>query len=151
MPASSPKPKTRIGPIKAGPSPFSPRTISVSLRSATCHQHQSQDLPSFHGPKLNPGAKSSKKQILTLPTHLAWERLPETHLSALTSTARASLSSYPSDWPDLQYVPADTGPISANDTRNYVSVSMTLQKTTARGNVTINSTDTAQNPLVNTN
>ena len=28
---------------------------------------------------------------------------------------------------------------------------MTLQKTTARGNVTINSTDTAQNPLVNTN
>ena len=28
---------------------------------------------------------------------------------------------------------------------------MTLQKTTARGNVSINSTDTADNPLVNTN
>lgn len=48
-------------------------------------------------------------------------------------------------------MPADTGPISPNDTRNYVTVAMTLQKTTARGNVSINSTDTAQNPLVNTN
>ena len=63
----------------------------------------------------------------------------------------ASWNSYPTDWPDLQYVPADLGPISPNDTRSFVTIAMTLQKTTARGNVSINSTDTADNPIVNTN
>ena len=88
---------------------------------------------------------------LICPWQLAWERLPEKYLSNVTQSAKASWNSYPDDWPDLQYVPADLGPITLNDTRSFVTIAMTLQKTTARGNVSINSTDTADNPVVNTN
>lgn len=41
--------------------------------------------------------------------------------------------------------------VSVNDTDDYITIFMTLQKTTSRGNVTINSTDTADNPVVNLN
>ena len=43
------------------------------------------------------------------------------------------------------------GPIFSNDMRNFLSIAMTLQKTTARGDVSIKARDTAGNPLVNTN
>ncbi|KAL8901139.1 MAG: hypothetical protein Q9207_005342, partial [Kuettlingeria erythrocarpa] len=83
--------------------------------------------------------------------YLAWERLPNSSFSRLSPSAQADLNAYPPDWPDMQYTPTPLGPILPNDTGNYISLAMTMQKTTSRGDVRINSTDTAANPLVNVN
>lgn len=82
--------------------------------------------------------------------NLAWEHLPESNLANLTASARTDLASYPSDWPDLQYILSGIGLIT-NDTPNNAAVGVVLMKSTSRGNVTINSTDTADNPVVNVN
>lgn len=68
----------------------------------------------------------------------------------LTASARADLSGYPADWPDLQYILNGVGIVS-NATGDYVAVGVLIMKTTSRGNVTISSTDTADNPLVSVN
>jgi choline dehydrogenase len=82
---------------------------------------------------------------------IAWEHLPNVSLARLSNAARDSLAAYPADWPDLQYIPIDLGPIIAGDTGNYLTVAVSVKKTTAHGTVSISSTDTNINPLVNVN
>lgn len=83
-------------------------------------------------------------------TSLAWEHLPSVSRANLTESALADISAYPSDWPDIQYIFNAVGLIS-NVPGDYIAVGVVLMKTTSRGNVTINSTDTGDNPVVSTN
>ncbi len=100
---------------------------------------------------LSSSPPSQQPNELANPANLAWERLPNSSFSRLSPSAQADLNAYPPDWPDMQYTPTPLGSIRPNDTGNYISLAMTMQKTTSRGHVGINSTDTAANPLVNVN
>ena len=80
-----------------------------------------------------------------------WEKLPQPYRSRLTSTALLDLSSFPADFPELELLPQPTTTAVTNDTDNYASIAIALLTTTSRGNVTINSTNTNDNPLVSTN
>lgn len=66
--------------------------------------------------------------------------------------------SFPNDWPDIEYLVLDSyfgagsdSSITAGSGQQYVAASVGLVATFSRGNVTINSTDTAVNPIVNPN
>lgn len=65
---------------------------------------------------------------------------------------------FPADWPDIEYLVLDayfgTGTdssIIAGSRKQYVAASVGLVATFSRGNVTINATDTAFNPVINPN
>ncbi|KAF2230134.1 GMC oxidoreductase [Viridothelium virens] len=82
--------------------------------------------------------------------YIAWEHFPESTYANLSSAARAELSNFPADWPDIQYILSGVGIVS-NMTGNYIAVGVNLMKATSRGCLTINSTDTAVNPVVDVN
>ncbi|KAL9629342.1 MAG: hypothetical protein Q9204_005326, partial [Flavoplaca sp. TL-2023a] len=99
--------------------------------------------------------------ILTNPTTdvLAWEKVP-THLrSNFSSTTLASLSRFPPDWPELEYLSLGaylgyqenlaTG--DPNDGYNYASLAVSIVAPLSRGNLTITSRSTADPPLINPN
>ncbi|PYH40869.1 GMC family oxidoreductase [Aspergillus saccharolyticus JOP 1030-1] len=84
--------------------------------------------------------------------YIGWENLPQPYRSQLSNTTLAALASFPADWPELQYVPVAAATVSTNDTdpaHNYMSWSVTLVATTSRGNLTLNSTNAQDNPLLN--
>jgi choline dehydrogenase len=79
--------------------------------------------------------------------YILWEKLPNASLANIGSAGRNQLEKYPADWPDLQYIFNMQGEAN-NDTRNQASVVVTLQKPSSVGSITINSTDTEDNPIV---
>ena len=78
-----------------------------------------------------------------------WEKLPQNLRSYLSNKTLTDLSTYPADWPELELLTVGASTIPVNDTGNYITISTGLDTFTSRGNVTINSTDTAVNPVVN--
>ena len=80
-----------------------------------------------------------------------WEKLPKPLRSGLSNSTLSELSQFPSDWPELELLPLASTTATVTDTDNYFSVSIAVLATTSRGNVTINSTDTNDNPLVSPN
>ena len=65
---------------------------------------------------------------------------------------------FPDDWPHIEYLVLDAyfgagsdSSITAGSGQQYVAASVGLVATFSRGNVTINSTDTAINPVVDPN
>jgi choline dehydrogenase-like flavoprotein len=81
---------------------------------------------------------------------VAFEKLPS---GAVSNSTRAALdTTFGADWPDVELLPFDLNLVSLTpDGRNYVSSLAGLMSPFSRGNVTINSTDTAVNPIVDTN
>ena len=66
--------------------------------------------------------------------------------------------SFPNDWPHIEYLVLDAyfgsgtdSSIGSKNPRQYVAASVGLVATFSRGNVTINSTNTAINPIVSPN
>ncbi|MCJ1316773.1 hypothetical protein MMC15_002094 [Xylographa vitiligo] len=82
-----------------------------------------------------------------------WEKVPSALRSELSPDALSALSTYPSDWPDLQIIPfaAPFAHVPHDDPGNYFVVSATVLAFTSRGNVTINSASTTVNPIVSPN
>ena len=83
--------------------------------------------------------------------YLAWEKLPAAYRKNFSASASAELDAYPADWPDVQYVVDAFPTFPVNDSADYTSVFVQLEKTSSRGNVTINSTDTSVNPVMSMN
>lgn len=81
---------------------------------------------------------------------VAFEKLP---LGDISNTTRKDLdTTFGADWPDVELLPFDLNLVSlATDSRNYVSSLAGLMAPFSRGNVTINSTNTGENPIVNPN
>ncbi|KAL8989660.1 MAG: hypothetical protein Q9177_001502 [Variospora cf. flavescens] len=81
---------------------------------------------------------------------LGFEKLSKTAISART---RQDLdSTFGADWPDIEHLFFDGTLVgAASDTRNYVSSLAGIIAPFSRGNVTINSTDTARNPIISPN
>ncbi|KAK4175385.1 hypothetical protein QBC36DRAFT_302044 [Triangularia setosa] len=64
------------------------------------------------------------------------------------STAADIDKEFPEDWPTFSYIALDDTFVPQYDGKNYFSMSAALMATFSRGSVTINSIDTAQNPIV---
>ncbi|MBE3044627.1 GMC family oxidoreductase N-terminal domain-containing protein, partial [Candidatus Bathyarchaeota archaeon] len=90
---------------------------------------------------------------------LAWEKVPEPLRSSMSNSTLDALATYPADWPELEYIslsaylgfmensrlgdPGDGG--------NYASLGIALCTPRSRGTVTIESTDTAVQPVIDPN
>lgn len=88
-----------------------------------------------------------------------WEKLPVDLRAHLKNITLEGLSKFPADWPELELTFPDgyAGTLDdfltdePLDGKSYASIAIVLVAPFSRGNVTINSTDTADNPLVNPN
>ena len=76
---------------------------------------------------------------------VAWEKLPAASRANLSETALSDLASFPSDWPELEFIIGDAS--NPNDTNSYTSVIGALVTPMSRGYVTIVSNDTADLPI----
>ncbi|KAL8919634.1 MAG: hypothetical protein Q9208_006666 [Pyrenodesmia sp. 3 TL-2023] len=81
---------------------------------------------------------------------LGFEKLNKTAVSAQT---RQDLdSTFGPDWPDIELLFFDGDLVGVpSDTRNYVSSLAGIVAPFSRGDVTVNSTDTARNPIISPN
>ncbi|KAL9588349.1 MAG: hypothetical protein Q9203_002842 [Teloschistes exilis] len=82
---------------------------------------------------------------------VGWEKIPASLRGGLSDTALTDLAKFPGDWPDLELLPLAASAAPAVDKDNYAAVSIALLATTSKGNVTILSDDTDQNPVVSLN
>lgn len=91
---------------------------------------------------------------------LGWEKLPQQYRSQLSHATQKTLNdTFPSDWPDLEFLPAsgvlgyqrNYATEDPEDGLNYATVATALVAPLSRGNVTINSTNMADPPLINPN
>lgn len=85
-----------------------------------------------------------------------FEKLPSDLLNP--TTYQSLQDNFPDDWPHIEYLVLDAYFGSGSDSsitngngQQYVAASVGLVATFSRGNVTINSTDTAVNPVVDPN
>lgn len=93
------------------------------------------------GPLANPGTN-----------FIGWEKLPESYRGNFTPSTAADLASFPADWPELELIPIAASLFATfNDTANYVAFGIGMMTHTSRGNVTINSTNTEDNPILTLN
>ena len=102
--------------------------------------------------------RQNRTGFLTNPgsDYLAYEKLPEPYRSNLRPETRDALDQFPSDWPEVLYTVVDAYsgdgrfPIAATplDGRRFATILLSLVAPLSRGNVTINSTDTADNPVI---
>ncbi|KAK6598714.1 choline dehydrogenase [Botrytis cinerea] len=72
---------------------------------------------------------------------IAFEKIPQTLRSNFTSAALSDLASFPSDWPEVEYV--------SNSGVGVGYILATLTASLSRGNVTIASADASVPPVVN--
>ncbi|RDL41345.1 uncharacterized protein BP5553_01324 [Venustampulla echinocandica] len=123
--------------------------------------HSSMSSPVFMGKQFDDYRKS-RTGFLTNPgsDFLAWENLPKDLFQTLSNATQNDLTTqFPADWPTLQHTFADAFYGDGHDmllgappdNRQYVGILPTLVATFSRGNVTIKSTDTSVNPIINSN
>lgn len=95
----------------------------------------------------------------TASEFLGFGKFPSSMRQSLQNTTSKALDAFPEDWPELEYIFADgwagnlddftTG--APVDGKNYASIAIGLETLFSRGNITLNSTDTQVNPIVNPN
>lgn len=83
--------------------------------------------------------------------NLGFEKLPTPLRTQLSDKTLSALSNFPADWPELELLSLPAASAATNDSDNYASFSIAILTPTSRGNITIGSTDTNDNPLVNPN
>lgn len=89
----------------------------------------------------------------------AYEKLPLNYRSALSSKAQQALSTFPPDWPELEFLTApayfgyqqNSALEAPQDGYQYATLTAALVAPLSRGNVSISSPDTADAPLINPN
>ena len=94
---------------------------------------------------------------VALPGIFGWEKLP--NRSALSQDALSALSSFPDDWPELEYLPASAFVgnqsnyelIDPRDGHSYASMGVALVAPLSRGNISISSSSMTDPPLINPN
>ncbi|MCJ1372495.1 hypothetical protein MMC20_003720 [Loxospora ochrophaea] len=94
-----------------------------------------------------------QKGPLTLPggSIAAFEKLPPALRSNLSNQTLAELATFPSDWPELELLPLGAASAVTNDSAQYMSLNVAVLATTSRGNVTLNSTNANDNPIISPN
>ncbi|KAF2497648.1 alcohol oxidase, partial [Lophium mytilinum] len=89
---------------------------------------------------------------------IGWEKLPDNVRRSLSKDTIAALNSFPSDWPEIEYMGLDgvlgywrNALDQFVDSSQYGSVGAALVAPLSRGNVTITSADTNDAPVINPN
>ncbi|CAD6593798.1 MAG: hypothetical protein ASARMPREDX12_007673 [Alectoria sarmentosa] len=90
---------------------------------------------------------------------VAWEKIPPSARKSFTNQTATALAAFPPDWPEIEYFSTAgyfgdqnnyiTG--GPNDGYNYASIPVALVAPLSRGNVSISSSDMADQPLINPN
>jgi len=91
--------------------------------------------------------------------YYGWEALPQPYRSNLSSAAIAALATFPSDWPELEWLPisaylgyqTNRQTEDPRDGYNYATINPGLIAPLSRGNVTISSADMADPPILDPN
>ena len=91
--------------------------------------------------------------------YYGWEALPQPYRSNLSSTALAALATFPSDWPELEWLPisaylgyqTNRQTEDPRDGYNYATINPGIISPLSRGNVTISSADMSDPPILNPN
>ncbi|KAL8719939.1 MAG: hypothetical protein Q9225_003116 [Loekoesia sp. 1 TL-2023] len=91
--------------------------------------------------------------------YYGWEDLPQPYRSALSNSSLQDLATFPADWPELEWLP-----ISAflgyqrnrqtedpRDGYNYATLNPGIIAPMSRGNITINSSEMLDHPIINPN
>ena len=84
---------------------------------------------------------------------IGWEKLPNSSINTLSGATQKALSTFPADWPQLEYLPIGgyLGNVSNFAGYNYASIATALITPLSRGNVTLASSSMADPPLINPN
>lgn len=84
---------------------------------------------------------------------IGWEKVPEPNRRKLCNSTIAQLAQFPSDWPEVEYLPAGIAfpPNGSASTDNYMFFGAALLTPISRGSVTITSPDTSVKPVINPN
>ncbi|KAJ5253842.1 hypothetical protein N7524_011022 [Penicillium chrysogenum] len=84
---------------------------------------------------------------------IAFEKFPASYRANFSKSTRAYLDTYASDWPDVEILPLENGPvvsaIGPND--NLLTFAAVLLSTKSRGNMTISSNSILDPPLISPN
>lgn len=91
--------------------------------------------------------------------YYGWEAVPEPYRSNLSSRAIAALKTFPSDWPEIEWLPisgylgyqTNRQKEDPRDGYNYAVINAGLITPLSRGNVSIASADMADHPILNPN
>ena len=116
------------------------RTDQGLANPVTLNQANMDFLQSQTGPLTNVGADL-----------IGWEKVPSPYRSNLSSSAISDLGTFPSDWPELELLPISAATFPVNDTSSYASFTIAGVAPVSRGNVTIDSTDTDDPPIISPN
>ncbi|KAK2805252.1 hypothetical protein FQN50_006277 [Emmonsiellopsis sp. PD_5] len=79
---------------------------------------------------------------------MAYEKLPTDSRATLSAKTLDALDSFPSDWPDVEYI---VGSFPGANGSNSGSITATLMKPISRGNVSITSPNIEDQPSINLN
>ncbi|KAJ4359430.1 hypothetical protein N0V95_002177 [Ascochyta clinopodiicola] len=82
--------------------------------------------------------------------YLSFEKLPTKSRKLLSPRTLGLLASYPSDWPEIEYI-ASGFPGAFLNLTTVGAISGTLLKPSSRGNVTIRSSSITDSPVINLN
>ncbi|KAL9026071.1 MAG: hypothetical protein Q9196_005208 [Gyalolechia fulgens] len=79
-----------------------------------------------------------------------WEKLPFPSRGSLSNTTRALFSRFPSDWPELEFIPLaySATPENVSSTDHYMTAGACLVAPLSRGDMTIVSNDTNDHPVI---
>ena len=91
--------------------------------------------------------------------YYGWEKLPSPYRGNLSSAALSALSTFPSDWPELEWLPVSAylgyqtnrQKEDPRDGYNYATINPGLIAPLSRGNVTISSADMSEPPVLSPN
>ncbi|KAL8650553.1 MAG: hypothetical protein Q9226_005098, partial [Calogaya cf. arnoldii] len=88
-----------------------------------------------------------------------WEDLPQPYRSALSNHSVRELDSFPTDWPELEWLPISSflgyreNALIADpkDGYNYATINPGIIAPLSRGNISINSSEMSTHPIINPN
>lgn len=91
--------------------------------------------------------------------YYGWEALPQPYRANLSSAAITALATFPSDWPELEWLPisaylgyqTNRQTEDPRDVYNYATINPGLIAPLSRGNVTISSADMTDPPIIDPN
>ncbi|EED22573.1 choline dehydrogenase, putative [Talaromyces stipitatus ATCC 10500] len=86
-----------------------------------------------------------------------YEKIPANYRANLSAQAQADLATFPADWPEFEYLPVPTwagnftypGEGGPDDGYEYGSVQLGMVAPLSRGNISISSASTHDQPLIN--
>ncbi|KAL8718486.1 MAG: hypothetical protein Q9225_004387 [Loekoesia sp. 1 TL-2023] len=84
---------------------------------------------------------------------IAFEKFPTNLRKNFSNSTRAFLDTFPSDWPEAEYLDLVYAafPDNISSTDNYLLIGAALLSTSSRGNMTIRSADTLDQPVISPN